>query len=304
MVSSCANSRVSLKNIVYLTDFSRSSEAALPFARTLASAHNAKMYALHVLVPDVLSYMTPESPLNALEWRERAAVTEMNKIDAGLSDVSHEALIERADSLWAALDPKLKQYGIDLVVLGTHGRTGFRKLVMGSTAEKILRKSSVPVMTVGPAAYDGARADGQFRRLLLATDLKEDSEAAAAYALSLAQENQAELIVAHVIHGAGRIRVPRHEILSIAEAMHRLQQTVPLEAQAWCRPEFTVEYGKPGARIVALARRKSADLIVLGVRNVEHLFAATHLEIRTAHEVIAHAGCPVLCVPTGFVPAS
>ena len=92
--------------------------------------------------------------------------------------------------------------------------------------------------------------------------------------------------------------------LSVAETMHRLQEMVPPEAELWCRPEAVVEYGQPGTQIVEAAERRAADLIVLGVRNVEHLFAATHLEIRTAHEVIAHAACPVLSVPTGFAPVS
>jgi nucleotide-binding universal stress UspA family protein len=302
MLNASPSTRIALKNILYLTDFSKSSEAALPFAETLARAHDAKMYAVHVLKPDVISFMTSESPAAALAMREKAAVAQMNKIDSRLSSVSHEALLERRNNLWSALDAELRQGRADLVVLGTHGRMGLRKFVMGSMAEKILRKSGVPVMTIGPAAHNDC--GGKFRRLLLATDLKKDSEAAATYAISLAQETDADLVLLHVIHPGSRMNLRRPEELSVAEAMHRLQELLPQEAQLWCNPEPLVEHGQPGTQIVEVAKRYGADLIVLGIRNVEHLFAATHLGMRTAHRVIVHAACPVLFVPAGFVLAN
>jgi len=299
-----SQSRLALKNIVYLTDFSRSSEAALPFAKWLARAFGAKVYALHVLVPDVVSYMTPESPSVAWETQDEVASTKMSDIDMQFTGTVHASLVERASSLWAVLDQKMKQFDVGLVVLGTKGRTGFRRFVMGSTAESVLRKSSVPVMVIGPRSAGRKPVNDKVRRILLATDLGEDSEHATAYAISLAQENQAELILLHVIgHRARRIR-RRPKELSVAEAIHQLQTKVSVEANLWRRPESLIELGEPGKQIVAAANRCAADLIVLGIRNAEHLFAATHLQSRTAHEVIAHAPCPVLCVPGSEVPAN
>lgn len=290
--------RVTLRNILYLTDFSRSAEAALPFAKAMARAFDGKVYALHVLVPDFTSYLTPESPREALEQQERIAASKMDTVDSKFKGMPHESLIERADSLWQVLDPKLKQCGVDLVVLGTHGRTGLRKFVMGSTAERVLRKSTVPVMTVGPGVTASLPAEGAFRRIVLATDLREDCKNATAYAVSLAQESEAELTLLHVIEHNPRRSKRKPEAVSVAEAMHRLQAEVPPEADLWCRPETAVKLGSPGPKIVEAAKHRKADLIVLGVRDAEHLFAATHLEIRTAHEVVAHAACPVLCVPS------
>src|ERR1700752_3459219 len=153
--------RVMLRNIVYLTDFSRSAEAALPFAKAMARAFAGKVYALHVLVPDFISYLTPESPREALEQQERIAAWNMNGAALKLEGMPHESLIERADSLWQVLDPKLKQCGVDLVVLGTHGL----KFVRGSTAERVLRKSNVPVMTVGPGVTHRSRPKAGFGAL-------------------------------------------------------------------------------------------------------------------------------------------
>lgn len=283
---------------MYLTDFSRSAEVALPFAKAMARAFDGKVYALHVLVPDFISYLTPELPREALEQQERIAASKMDTVDSKFKGMPHESLIERADSLWQVLDPKLKQCGVDLVVLGTHGRTGLRKFVMGSTAERVLRKSSVPVMTVGPGVTASRPAEGAFRRIVLATDLREDCKNATVYAVSLAQENEAELTLLHVIEHKPRRSKRKPEAVSVAEAIHRLQAEVPPEADLWCRPETAVELGSPGPKIVEAAKHRKADLIVLGVRDAEHLFAATHLEIRTAHQVVAHAACPVLCVPS------
>ena len=290
--------RIRLRNILYLTDFSRSAESALPVVKIMAHAFGAKVYALHVLVPNFIGHIAPELMRGASEERENLAAAKMTIIDSKLKEMAHENLIERADSLWQVLDPKLKQFEIDLVVLGTTGRTGLRKFLMGSTAEKVLRKSSVPVMTVGPGVNEQMGAKGKFPRILLATDLRDNCRNASAYALSLAQERQADLILLHVIEHVARRTMKKTETVSVAEAMHRLQAEIPREAELWCRPKMLIELGCPGQQIVEAAKRLSADLIVLGVRDAEHLFAATHLETRTAHEVVAHAACPVLCVPS------
>ena len=82
---------------------------------------------------------------------------------------------------------------VDLIVLGTHGRTGAEKLLLGSVAEEIFRRSPVPVLTIGPGVRSSTHNAGRFRRVLFATDLSPESLAAAPYAITLAQENQARL---------------------------------------------------------------------------------------------------------------
>jgi nucleotide-binding universal stress UspA family protein len=289
--------RIALKNIVYLTDFSHPSEMALPYAKAMAQAFDAKVYALHVLVPDVVSYMTPESPAAALEAMGKVAARRMGNVDEQFANLPHESIVAHAESLWSVLEAELRK-GADLVVLGTHGRTGVRRFLMGSTAERVLRKSGVPVMIIGPGVRGAAAERGKLRRILLATDLGHDSEKATSYAVSLAQENQAELLLLHVIERPGRRNRRQAKVLSVAEAMHQLQTLLPNGAELWCKTESAVELGQAGAQIVEKARRSQADLIVLGVREAEDLFTATHLSARTAHEVIARATCPVLCVPT------
>ena len=287
--------RVSVKNILYLTDFSQSSDAALPFATALARAYDAKVYALHILMPDVFVYLTPDSLKAAVDLQEKSANKEMHRIEAQLRGLPHEAIVERARELWATLEPKLKEYEIDLIVLGTHGRTGLQKFLLGSAAEKILRRSGVPVMAVGPKVPSSNRSDACFHRVLFATDFTPASVVAAPYAISLAQESRAELVLLHVMEKGERTRPQTFRSLTVAEALHQLHESVPPEAQLWCRPETVVVYGEPTARILETAKQKGADLIVMGIRNTGDLFTATHLE-STAHRVIAHAECPVITV--------
>ena len=287
--------RIAVKNILYLTDFSQSSDAALPFATALARAYDAKVYALHILTPDVFVYLTPDSLKAAIDLQEKSASEEMHRIEAQLRGLPHEVVVQRARQLWATLEAKLKECEIDLIVLGTHGRTGLQKFLLGSAAEKLLRKSGVPVMVVGPKVPASARTDGRFHRVLFATDFTPASVAAAPYAISLAQENQAELVLLHVIENGERTRAETFRGLTVAEAMHQLHENVPPEAEQWCRPETVVVYGEPAARILETAKQKGADLIVMGIRNTGDLFTATHLE-STAHRVIAHAECAILTI--------
>lgn len=284
------------RTILYLTDFSPCSDAALTWAVSVAKANGAKVYALHVVIPDTLVFLAPGSPGVVLDMHEEWARGQMDRIESQLAEVAHETLIERGGDLWKVVESKLQQFNIDLVVLGTHGRTGLRKVLMGSAAERVLRHSPVPVMTVGPAVHDGRAHDGKFHRLLLATDFAEGSTETANYAISFAERNHSDLTLVHVCKTNKRGSREKTKDLSIAEALYQLYEMVPGRDAIQLRPDALVECGDPGDRILDVAKRCGADLIVMGIHNSHRLFAATHMEISTAHEVVAHSMCPVLTV--------
>jgi nucleotide-binding universal stress UspA family protein len=289
--------RVTLKNILLLTDFSEPSEVAVPFAIAIAREYESKMYAMHVLTPVPLAYASPESAAAAIEGLEEGAQAGMQRVDAQLAGVPHETALVRSESVWFAVQQALSEYQIDLVVLGTHGRTGAMKFLLGSVAEEIFRRAKAPVLTIGPEVEKGVHNGGQFHRVLFATDFTPEAQAAAPYAISMAQENQARLLLLHVMRDPDPKRNKRTEQDSVANIMHQLYELVPAEAELWCRPEATVRFGNPAERILDAARELEADLIVLGVREAAgHLGAAIHLERTTAHRVVAHAPCPVLTV--------
>jgi nucleotide-binding universal stress UspA family protein len=191
--------RIRLNNILFLTDFSGASERALPFVREIAREYGAHVSALHVLVPDVLMYMTPDSPAAAIELQKESARAEMQRVETQLADVPNQTVVVAGKEVWAAVEPRVKENQVDLIVLGTSGRTGLPKFLLGSTAEEIFRRSPVPVMTIGPSVDGDDRSGARWERVVFASDFTPESLKAAPYAISFAEENDAELTLLHAI---------------------------------------------------------------------------------------------------------
>jgi nucleotide-binding universal stress UspA family protein len=286
-------SSVQLKQILYLTDFSRPSEAALPFALGIARTHGSTLHALHVLTAPLDAY--PES----MKADREIAEAEMKRVDAKIADVVHETKIVHAMGLWQPIGQAIADHNIDLIVVGTHGRTGAERLLLGSAAEEIFRRSPVPVMTVGPGVKPGAEREGILDRILFATDFGPHSAAALPYAIALAKENRARLLLLHALpkrREMGDGNGSKRE-LSVAETFHALHEMLPGDLALPHPPDFAVEFGRPADAILAAAGQRGACVIVLGVKDAAgHLGAATHIERATAHQVVAHAQCPVVTV--------
>ena len=190
----------------------------------------------------------------------------------------------------------------DLIVMGTHGASGFERLVLGSVTEKVLRKARCPVLTV-PRALPEAVPAGPvvFKQIVCAVDFSDCSLAALKYALSLAQEADGQLTVVHVLTSQlvpdavladQHLSVLAYQRQREDEAQRRLDEAVPATAAAYCRIESTIVRGKPWREIVGIATAQQSDLIVLGVQGrgaVDLTFFGS-----TAHQVVRHAGCPVL----------
>jgi nucleotide-binding universal stress UspA family protein len=294
-----AGAPVKMRNILYLTDFSEPSEAALPFAIAFGRGYGAKVHALHVFMPSPYVYTTPGLTSAAIEAVEENAQAEMRRVESQLAGLQHTTIIERGTGVWPAVEQAIQDEDVDLIVLGTHGRTGAEKLLLGSVAEEIFRRSPVPVLTIGPSVRSSAHNGARFHRVLFATDFTPESFAGAPYAISFAQENKSHLLLLLVMRKPEQLNDSDNRLfeLSAAEAIHRLYEIVPKDAKLDFPPEVAVEYGEPAERIVQIARERGADLIVLGVRAAAgRLGAATHLERAIAHKVVAHAACPVLTV--------
>jgi nucleotide-binding universal stress UspA family protein len=230
---------------------------------------------------------------------ERAAEdetkTEQNTLINSFPHLNPEVLIGEGD-LWSTLWSVVEKDKIDLIVLGTRGRSGATKFFMGSTAEKIFRQAPCAVLTVGPYSHQEQPRGGEFTEILYATDFGPESTAAAAYAVSLAQEFQAHLTLLHVIaeEKSGDLV---HSAELVGSAGRLLRKLVSVEAELWCEPHFAVERGPIAGKILEVAKQRNADLIVLGVRRPSGFpGAATHLPMATAHKVVTHAACPVLTV--------
>lgn len=286
-------SSVQLKQLLFLTDFSGPSEAALPFAIGIARSHGSTLHALHVLTTPLESY--PES----MQADREIAEAEMGRVEAQLQGIHHDTTVVHALDLWSAVEHALVEHGIDLVVVGTHGRTGAERLFLGSAAEEIFRRSPVPVMTVGPHVKPGVYREGVLDRILFATDLTPRSLAALPYAIALAKENNSRLLLLHALpkrRDSGNGDGGKGE-LSAAEAFHHLHEMLPPDLALPQPPDFAVEFGRPADAILSAAGQRSACVIILSIRDASaHMGAATHLERPIAHKIVSHASCPVLTV--------
>jgi nucleotide-binding universal stress UspA family protein len=294
MKAQAARTRIQLKNILFATDFSHASATALPVAAEIAQRFGAKLFAVHAKTPENYALPTPELWPAANAEVERLADQLKETLHHQFPSVESDVLVAEG-GVWGVVEEVAEEKKADLIVVGTSGRTGIGKFILGSAAEEILRRAKCPVLTVGPHAASEAPRDAKFRRIVYATDFGDGSPVAASYAVALAQEHQAHLTLLHVIERpkVGELVRP-HELE--AAALDRLRALVAGEAKLWCEPRAIVRQGAPAEKILEIAENEQADLIVLGVRNVKGVVRATHLPIAVAHQVISHAACPVLTV--------
>jgi nucleotide-binding universal stress UspA family protein len=271
--------RIALKNILFATDLSYLAEAALPYVTEIARLYGSKVYAVHV------------RPTGA-EW-DKPQEKAIASLKERLKGVPHEVVIDAGDVRQALLR-QIAEHDINLAVVSTHGRTGLGRVLLGSVAEALFREAPCPVLTVGPRLVADPQWRLKIKEILYATDLTPQSAAAARYAVSLAQENQARLSILNVQPAPKTGELVESERYTTS-TLRLLEKLVPDEAQLWCQPYCMVEQGDAAEKILDVAGRYHADLIVLGIRP-HGIGVSTHVSRPTAHRVVAGASCPVLTV--------
>lgn len=290
--------RIAVKNVLFATDFSPCSNAALIYALSVARRYGATLYAAHVMPTEAdFLLMSPENWTAAVEEEDKRIQGYIEQLEKQVRGLPHDVLTLRG-KVSDALAEIIAGREIDLLVLGTHGRAGVRKLFMGSVAEEIFRRAACPVLSVGPNVSCKPGDEIQFHHILFATDFSKESLAALSYAISLAEENQAKLTMLYVIEqpAAGVLNLKA----ATASLTRRLKGLVPPGAEPWCDAECLVEFGelfaRPADKILEVAQAQAADLIVLGVRPVHGKSGlATHLASTTAR-ILTQSACPVLTV--------
>jgi nucleotide-binding universal stress UspA family protein len=281
--------KIDIRRILCPTDFSASSARALEHAVTMAVWYEAALTVLHVLPDTVvaaseLAYMANPVLLD-LPLRE-ATEADLSSLVAPARRVGLPAEGELREGKPAAeIVRAAQELHADLVVMATHGRSGFQRWVLGSVAETVLRRAACPVLTV-PALAPERPSPMFFKRILCATDFSPASEAAVSFAASLAEEADACLLLVHVLEDG-------HSDFECA-ARAQLRRVLPAEARECCVPEEIVTCGKVAAEILRLAAEREAGLIVMGVhgRSLLDLMAFGSV----THQVVREAFCPVLTV--------
>ncbi len=289
---------VTIKNILFATDFSPYSDNALPFAAAMARRFGATVFLTHIISP----HATPYVPLDSLPAEHdvvrRRAQVELEKLSRSpaLQDVKNEALLRQGE-LWETFRAIVREGHMDLIVAGTHGREGVPKLVLGSVAEEIFRLADCPVLTVGPHVDPEMLPDRKLERIVFATDFSEGSLHALPYAIEMAAEDKAQLTLLNAIHldsSAAETGAPTDEQRLVPMAEQRLRALLPRDTPLPAPPEVMARIGHPKNVILQAAKDCKAHLIIMGVHGAAA--AASHNPWTVAHHVVCHAHCPVLTV--------
>ena len=297
--------RVQLKKIICTTDFSELSYYSVYYGIALAREFKAKLYLCHVI--DLSSSVIYGETTFALEIQndnlEDYAFSKMKTLMQD-KDIEWEPIVtsgRAADEIARIAQEK----NIDMVIIATRGRSGLKRLVLGSVTEHLMRLSPCPLLAVRASESDikpSFDEDIKFNRILVGCDFSRDSILAYEHALSLAQEFQSEIHLAHVIappiykdlpKSINETREKLRQDLRV-ELKERLKGMVPVEAHNWCTPKTVLLAGQPHEELSKYALVQDMDLVVLGVRGhslVESLFVGS-----TTDRVVRQTPCPILSI--------
>jgi nucleotide-binding universal stress UspA family protein len=276
-----------LKNILFATDFSEASMKAFPYAAALGKELGASVFAFHAITPTSLVAAAPQAAPYLYEAERQAA-------EEGLQDVLRSPLLEGIKTksvlssglLRDCVVDEIQNNNVDLVVAGTHGRTGWRRLLLGSGVEEICRAATCPVMTVGPELPAMPIA---FKRILVPTDLSAESLRSLPFVARLAEAYGAEVTVLHVLpqETAGN---PDAKELS-----EPIRKQMANEIEPWFKlasSDFVIDWGDTAETILRVAQEKKVDLIAMGIRSA--FMPGFNLRTSVAYRITAASSCPVV----------
>jgi nucleotide-binding universal stress UspA family protein len=275
------------RSILAPTDCSPASANAVRLAAQLAKEFHARLYLLHAILPQNYA-VNLRGPFPELELMSlQAAHDNLHHYAEGIPElrtVKHQEIV-LLSSPSEAIQSAGESNGIDLVVLGSHGRQALAKLTLGSVAEWAIRRLPYPVLVAGPGCE---KRLPPIRSIVLATDLTEQALRPAQYASSLAQDYNARLTVLTVLS-------PAPTSAELAQTEQKLHQLLPSHCGESCTLKFAVKTGDVPAGILQTAQQNKADLIVLGSQRRAPL--TDHIPRTKLSKIIRGSRCPVLVVP-------
>jgi nucleotide-binding universal stress UspA family protein len=290
-----------IKLILCPVDFSEFSVRAYRYALSVAQHYRAKLVALHTVelwrypslsfVPAGTAY---DETCRALCQKSEEELQELVRSNTLCGGPPPQLVVEQGNAADTILSfaAGLRADGI---VMGTHGRRGYDRLMLGSVAERVMRNAPCPVLVVNKpqddlsAASNEVSQEHRLRRILLCTDFSENSERALNYAISATTEYDAELTLLHVLE-----EKPARTDQGIAAATQQLEKLIPAEVHKSLNTRFAVRVGKPYEQIIQFAKQEHPDIVAMGVRGRGALDLAVFGS--TTYRVIQLGPCPVLAV--------
>jgi nucleotide-binding universal stress UspA family protein len=279
--------------ILFATDFSRFSQAAVPYVENIARRYGSRVIVAHVVPPSAFAVVPPEAGSTAFETIIEAARQTLSEFVAGsaIRDLPNTPLLLEGD-VPEVLAGVVEESKVDLVVLGTHGRAGLSRLIIGSIAERVLKLVPCPVLIIGPHAPDRLPKGSHLHNILCATDLRHESTSAVDYAVDLSRGHSASLTLLTVL--AGNTDINRQALTMTT--LTRLRQLTPRTARPEPDTEYVVDYGAV-PEVIGQRAENHCDLIVIGGRSPLQPSTYATRPQSIARKIVARAPCPVLSVP-------
>ena len=322
--------RVQPKRIMCPVDFSDFTDEILGYSVALCREFNAALLLVHI-VTDVDPYLGQEViTFENVELRDKSILNAKKRLGDMVEDltIDHEIIVidgNPPDEIRRLAAEK----ETDLVVTATHGKSGIKKLLLGSVTEKLIKTINCPLLILNTKQHDFVSLpdyEMKLKKILVGCDFSPDSKLAFDYGLSLAQEFQAEVYLTHVIKPTEYIELKASDYINIipgnfahwhssdyfemqekvtAENRERISELrkrlegqlyymLPEECKNWCTPHTDVITGEPYKQLVQFAKEQEVDMIVLGIRG--HTLWEKLMVGSTTDRVIRHAPCPVLVV--------
>jgi nucleotide-binding universal stress UspA family protein len=293
MTQRAASEQVCLKNILVATDFSPASTSALACVMPIARESHSVVHILHIVRPSEVGLALTEDDNDISQKIQVDAQRQLTPLEDVVGTIPHKIWL-REGNVCRAIEDVVRSEHIDLVAIGASGQSDFKKFVVGSVAEEIIRHATCPVLSVGPHAFRNS-SGVPLAQLLYVTSLWENSHDGLCYAIQLAIEHRSRLVLLHVVDQEAPKRADRESLKAFRRRMRSLLPDSAVNLRE--EPVFRVEVARNvTARTLETADEVKASLIVMDV-HLEHGFAA-HLPDKV-YPIISWANCPVLTVRTG-----
>lgn len=288
-------------------DFSETSLRATTYAKAFAHWHGATLTLLHV-VPTLDTAIEPAVGMDEAErilmaTSRDAVLAELRRLPGPPVQDDRTSLVADSGVVHTTILRHAATLPADLLVMGTHGRSGFSRLFLGSVTERVVRNAPCPVLTVPPAPGTGTALPVVFKNILCGVDFSPASIAALQWALELGRQSGGRVTVLHAIEFLHEpepspfldLDLAKYHRQAIKRAGEWLHARLSGEPQTWCAIDEVVVVGRGAQQLLSRSADGGADLIVMGAQGAGGI--ELMLSGSTSQPVLRGATCPVLSVP-------
>jgi nucleotide-binding universal stress UspA family protein len=311
-------------------DFSDFTDTILSYSIALSREFNAKLFLTHVVIEVEPLLKSSEIALDVEALQAKHLKRAFDQLEALVktTEISHEIIVAKGDPAEKIRDLALA-HKVDMVITATHGNSGIKRFMLGSVTEKLLKTIHCPLLVLNTQKFElipPIPHGIQLKKILVGCDFSQDSKLAFDHGLSLAQEFQAELYLAHVVKPTEHLYLKASDYIDVTPADYvkwrssdyfemqkramdekhekfdklrrdlerQLYFMVPEESRNWCTPKTILLDGEPYKELISYAHEEKIDMIVLGIRG--HTLWEKLMVGSTTDRIVRQSPCPVLAV--------